>query len=100
MRLEADCRWGWLQLGKTRFGSLSREWCPLGENHCRAYEITRNSKFKVFGDLMGYPQYCGTFTGEIPLDPHGFHAYSHVNTHSSAALTCTVTRSVEATNCG
>jgi DUF1680 family protein len=67
------------------------EWYTLSENLYRAYQLTGNPKFKTFGDVWRYPQYWGMFTGEVPLAPQGFHAYSHVNTLSSAAMTYAVT---------
>lgn len=67
------------------------EWYTLSENLYRAYEITKSSTFKEFGDVWLYPHFWDMFTGEIPVEPYGFHAYSHVNTLSSAAMAYAVT---------
>jgi DUF1680 family protein len=67
------------------------EWYTLCENLYRAYQLTGNSKYKTFGDLWRYNHYWGMFTGKVPLNVKDFHAYSHVNTLSSAAMTYAVT---------
>jgi hypothetical protein len=67
------------------------EWYTLSENLYRAYEYTGDSRYLEFGDVWRYPQYWGRFTGSGPIDIHGLHAYSHVNTLSSAAMTYAVT---------
>ena len=67
------------------------EWYTLCENLYRAWQLTGNSKYKAFGDLWCYDYYWGMFTGRTPLNPRDFHAYSHVNTLSSAAMTYAVT---------
>lgn len=72
-------------------GASGGEWYTLSENLYRAYQLTGNPKYREFGDVWHYPQYWGMFTGKVPLDVHGLHAYSHVNTLSSAALTYAVT---------
>ncbi len=72
-------------------GRSGGEWYTLPENLYRAFQLTGNSKYREFGDVWRYPHYWGMFTGKVPLDPHGFHAYSHVNTLSSAAMTYAVT---------
>jgi DUF1680 family protein len=67
------------------------EWYTLPENLYRAYQLTGNGKYKTFGDLWHYDHYWGMFTGKVPLNVQGFHAYSHVNTLSSAAMTYAMT---------
>jgi uncharacterized protein len=62
------------------------EWYTLGENLYRAYLLTGDQRFKDFGDVWQYPAYWGMFTRAAEPDPLGFHAYSHVNTLSSAAM--------------
>ena len=69
----------------------SQEWYTLGENLYRAYQLTGDKRYKSFGDLWRYPAYWGIFDGKSNLQPWGFHAYSHVNTFSSAAMTYAVT---------
>jgi DUF1680 family protein len=67
------------------------EWYTLSENLYRAYQFTGNSKYKTFGDVWHYPNYWGMFTGSAEPTPYGFHAYSHCNSLSSAAMTYAVT---------
>jgi DUF1680 family protein len=67
------------------------EWYTLAENLYRAYQLTGNIKFKTFGDVWRYPAYWDKFNTSPNPDVHGLHAYSHVNTLSSAAMTYAVT---------
>jgi len=71
------------------------EWYTLSENLYRAYQLTGDGRYKAFGDLWHYDHYWGMFTGKVPLDVRGYHAYSHVNTLSSAAMTYAVTGNPE-----
>jgi DUF1680 family protein len=68
------------------------EWYTLGENLYRAYELTGNAMYKDFGDVWQYPAYWDKFleTAE-PKNASGVHAYSHVNSFSSAAMAYDVT---------
>jgi hypothetical protein len=76
---------------KTYQGRPS-EWYTLAENLYRAYQLTGNPKFRSFGDAWLYPQYWNKFaTTSAPADADGVHAYSHVNTFSSAAMAYAVT---------
>jgi uncharacterized protein len=68
-----------------------QEWYTLCENVYRAYQLSGDERFKTFGDLWRYPAYWGIFDGKSDLQPWGFHAYSNVNTLSSAAMTYAVT---------
>jgi len=67
------------------------EWYTLPENLYRAYQLTGNVKYKHFGDVWRYPAYWDKFNQSSDPDIHGLHAYSHVNTLSSAAMTYAVT---------
>jgi DUF1680 family protein len=68
------------------------EWYTLAENLYRAFLTTRNRKFKDFGDAWLYPAYWDKFADNAsPPDAHGRHAYSHVNSFSSAAMAYAVT---------
>ena len=67
------------------------EWYTLSENLYRAYQLTGDARYRAFGDVWRYPYYWDMFTGKRPLDPHGVHGYSHVNTLSSAAMAYAVT---------
>ena len=64
-----------------------QEWYTLAENLYRAYELTGNPTFRSFAEAWLYPAYWNKFaTTSSPADAHGVHAYSHVNTFSSAAM--------------
>lgn len=99
--LEKIIDWGSANLNRSRHpatpdkpqGPIPEgiEWYTLSENFYRAYEFTGNSRYKEFGDLWHYPQYWGKFSGKGPHDIHALHAYSHVNTLSSAAMTYAIT---------
>jgi uncharacterized protein len=68
------------------------EWYTLAENLYRAYQLTGNPKFKEFAEVWLYHSYWNKFADtSAPPDAHGVHAYSHVNTFSSAAMTYGVT---------
>lgn len=68
------------------------EWYTLSENLYRAYQLTGNPKFKNFAEVWLYHPYWNKFaTTSSPTDAHGVHAYSHVNTFSSAAMAYAVT---------
>ena len=92
--------WGSTTLTRTRnpatpeddaaFGS-GNEWYTLSENLYRGYVLTGNSKYKTFGDLWRYDTYWDKFVDEANPDIHDLHAYSHVNTLSSAAMSYGVT---------
>jgi hypothetical protein len=73
------------------FGADGTEWYTLSENLYRAYEFTGASRYKSFGDLWHYDNYWGMFNGKVVLAPYGRHAYSHVNTLCSAAMTYKIT---------
>jgi DUF1680 family protein len=68
------------------------EWYTLSENLYRACQLTGNAKYKEFGDAWLYPAYWDKFAETAaPSDAYGFHAYSHVNTFSSAAMAYAMT---------
>ncbi|MGH9352220.1 MAG: beta-L-arabinofuranosidase domain-containing protein [Terriglobia bacterium] len=75
----------------TDIASGGTEWYTLCENLYRAYLYTGDSKYKTFGDLWRYTNYWGMFNDGVEPTPYGFHAYSHVNTLSSAAMTYAIT---------
>lgn len=63
------------------------EWYTLAENLYRAYQVTGRQKYRSFANVWLYPQYWDKFVNSSnPPDVHGFHAYSHLNTFSSAAM--------------
>lgn len=68
------------------------EWYTLSENLYRAYIASGQELFREFGDVWLYSAYWDKFAEtSAPEDAWGVHAYSHVNTFSSAALAYAVT---------
>ena len=69
------------------------EWYTISENYWRAYILTGNPKFKAFAEVWLYPAYWDRFadTSAPASGVYGLHAYSHVNTFSSAAMTYAAT---------
>ncbi len=71
----------------TFYSGRPGEWYTLPENLYRAYQVTENSKFRTFAEVWLYHPYWNKFEKTAaPPDAHGVHAYSHVNTFSSAAM--------------
>ena len=69
-----------------------QEWYTLAENQFRAYQLTGDAMFRRFAEEWLYHAYWNKFaTSSAPADAHGVHAYSHVNTFSSAAMAYDVT---------
>ncbi len=77
------------------YGGTPWEWYTLAENLHRAYQVTGNPKFRDFAEVWHYTEYWNKFarTSE-PDGAHGVHAYSHVNTFSSACAAHEVTGDV------
>ena len=74
------------------FSGNPSEWYTLAENLYRAYQVTGDAKFRSFAEKWLYPAYWNKFADTArPADAYGFHAYSHVNTFSSAAMHYEVT---------
>jgi hypothetical protein len=70
-----------------RYYGNPQEWYTLSENLYRAFELTGNGAFRSFAEDWLYHAYWRKFeTTSSPPDAHGVHAYSHVNTFSSAAM--------------
>lgn len=68
------------------------EWYTVAENLYRAYVLTGNPKYKDFADVWLYHDYWNKFADtSSPRSASGVHAYSHVNTFSSAAMAYAVT---------
>ena len=71
----------------ANFSGVPGEWYTLAENLYRAYQATGNPKFKTFAEVWLYSAYWNKFADTAePADAYGLHAYSHVNTWSSAAM--------------
>ena len=68
------------------------EWYTLPENLYRAYLASGEESFKSFGDVWLYHDYWHGFERpEGPGDIQTVHAYSHVNSFSSAAAAYLIT---------
>jgi len=68
------------------------EWYTMGENLYRAFELTGDEAYRSFAEVWNYPAYWNKFADTAdPQDAWGVHAYSHVNTFSSAAMAHAVT---------
>jgi uncharacterized protein len=68
------------------------EWYTLPENLYRAYVLGGNTLFREFADVWRYEEYWTRFAGTAePREVVAVHAYSHVNTFSSAAMAYAVT---------
>jgi uncharacterized protein len=68
------------------------EWYTLPENFYRAYLATGDAKYRDFAEIWLYEPYWNKFAETSdPPDAYGVHAYSHVNSFSSAAMAHAVT---------
>src|SRR5579862_243751 len=71
----------------TMYYGMPQEWYTLSENIFRAHQLTGEPKYKSFGEVWLYHTYWNKFANSAsPMDAQGVHAYSHVNTFSSAAM--------------
>ncbi len=75
---------------RTTLNGRPAEWYTFAENLYRAYQLTADPKIKAFADSYRYDAYWKKFAAP-PADASGVHAYSHVNSFSSAAMTYAVT---------
>ena len=63
------------------------EWYTVGENLYRAFQLTGNVKYKDFAEVWHYTPYWNKFAEtSAPGDAWGVHAYSHLNSFSSAGM--------------
>jgi DUF1680 family protein len=77
---------------RDRINGNPEEWYTFAENLYRAAEVTGNPKVKAFADTYLYHSYWDKFANTAaPANAHWVHAYSHVNTFSSAAKAYAVT---------
>ena len=68
------------------------EWYTLAENVYRAYELTGRAEYRKFADTYLYHAFWDKFADTAsPRDACHVHAYSHVNSLSSAAMAYQVT---------
>jgi DUF1680 family protein len=76
----------------TMYYGLPQEWYTLSENLYRAYQLTGDESYKTFAEVWLYPRYWNKFANTAAAqDTQGVHAYSHVNSFSSAAMAYAVT---------
>jgi DUF1680 family protein len=76
----------------TMYYGLPQEWYTLAENLYRAYQLTGDESYKAFAEVWLYPQYWNKFANTSAAEgAQGVHAYSHVNSFSSAGMAYAVT---------
>jgi len=88
--------WAERELDRSRpFAGPAGEWYTLSENLYRAYELTGDKRYYDFAKVWEYTAYWDIFArDESPFQEilrtnprhESYHAYSHVNTLSSAAM--------------
>lgn len=69
-------------------GKKNTEWYTLSENLYRAYEVTGDQKYFDFANFWEYPGYWRNIRdgNDIVNDKVFYHAYSHLNCLSGAAM--------------
>lgn len=79
--------WAIKNLTRERlYGQTASEWYTLSENLYRAYSVTKDKKYLDFGKIWEYTDYWNVHAkGEKVNTKIRHHAYSHLNTLSSAA---------------
>lgn len=89
--------WAIARMTRDKTGWGASEWYTLGENLYRAYLVTADKKYLDYATIWEYSEYWDRFEQGVPTEdlftnpPNvqgykiSFHAYSHVNTFSSAA---------------
>ena len=72
---------------QANFDGHSMEWYTLSENLYRAWLASGNPRYGDFADLWRYDEYWSRFyTNAFPANVCHVHAYSHINSFSSAAM--------------
>jgi len=79
--------WAIKNLNRDRiYGQTASEWYTLSENLYRAFAVTKDKKYLDFGKVWEYHDYWNVYArGEKVNTKVRHHAYSHLNTLSSAA---------------
>ena len=76
----------------TLLNGRPAEWYTLAENVYRAYQLTGDTRYRDFADSYLYHSFWNQFADTAaPAYAYHVHAYSHVNTFSSAAMAYEVT---------
>lgn len=92
--------WAEKNLDRSNSYALPTEWYTLSENLYRAYELTGNKRYYNFAKVWEYNDYWdllaknqSIFQKTLKTNPkhESYHAYSHVNSLSSAARAYEVT---------
>lgn len=87
--------WAEKNLDRSNPYALPTEWYTLSENLYRAYEITGDKRYYDFAKVWEYTDYWNLFAKDqsifqdiLKTTPkhESYHAYSHVNSLSSAAM--------------
>ena len=97
--LERITDWAEKNLDRSNEYALPTEWYTLSENLYRAYEVTGNSRYREFAKIWEYTDFWNALANGddvfLPLAAArkhpSYHAYSHVNSLSSAAMAFRVT---------
>ena len=87
-----DCQSGGGWVGGS---DADAEWYTLSENLYRLYLVTGRDDHRAFAELWHYDRYWRKLAARDPAAMTGLHAYSHVNTLSSAAMAYAVSGRVE-----
>ncbi|HXH98852.1 MAG TPA: beta-L-arabinofuranosidase domain-containing protein [Sphingobacteriaceae bacterium] len=87
LQLDIISDWAIKNLTRERiYGQTQSEWYTLSENLYRAYQVTKDEKYRDFGKVWEYPEYWNSYlNGTPPIEKTRHHGYSHLNTLSSAA---------------
>lgn len=92
--------WAEKNLDRSNPYALPTEWYTLSENLYRAYELTGDKRYYDFAKVWEYTDYWNLFAKKqsifqdiLKTDPkhESYHAYSHVNSLSSAGMAYEVT---------
>lgn len=97
--LDRITTWAEANLDRSNEFALPREWYTLPENLYRAYELTGEQRYFDFAKVWEYEGYWGAlargedvFGALMNAKRHpSYHAYSHVNSLSSAAMAYSAT---------
>lgn len=97
--LDRITTWAEKNLDRSREYALPSEWYTLSENLYRAYELTGDRRYYDFAKVWEYEGFWGAlaankdvFAALSAADRHpSYHAYSHVNSLSSAAMAYSAT---------
>jgi len=86
--------WAEKHLDRSNEYALPSEWYTLSENLYRAYELTGDERYREFAKVWEYDRFWNAlgrgsdlFRPLVHANKHpSYHAYSHVNSLSSAAM--------------